>query len=98
MKGGKPAKVADNVLAREFNPNKPNHAWVSDITYVQTYEGYLYVAIVIDLFSRRVVGWSMDKVMDRHLVINAENDGCLATPAKERGVSTQRSGESIRKS
>jgi len=71
MKGGKPAKVADNVLAREFNPNKPNHAWVSDITYVQTYEGYLYVAIVIDLFSRRVVGWSMDKIMDRHLVINA---------------------------
>ena len=71
MKGGKPAKVADNVLAREFNPNKPNYAWVSDITYVQTYEGYLYVAVVIDLFSRRVVGWSMDKMMDRHLVINA---------------------------
>ncbi len=44
---------------------------MSDITYVQTYEGYLYVAVIIDLFSRRVVGWSMDKMMDRHLVINA---------------------------
>jgi putative transposase len=41
MKGGKPAKVADNLLAREFSPEKPNHAWVSDITYVRTYEGYL---------------------------------------------------------
>lgn len=71
MKGGKPAKVADNLLAREFSPDKPNHAWVSDITYVRTYEGYLYVAVVLDLFSRRVVGWSMDKTMDRHLVINA---------------------------
>ncbi|WP_445928518.1 DDE-type integrase/transposase/recombinase, partial [Marinomonas sp. TI.3.20] len=46
----------------------PNKTWVSDITYVRTHEGFLYVATVIDLFSRRVVGWSMDKMMDRHLV------------------------------
>jgi len=64
-------KIADNLLDRNFNPDKPNDRWVSDITYVRTYEGFLYVATVIDLFSRRVVGWSMDKNIDRHLVINA---------------------------
>jgi putative transposase len=64
-------KIADNILDRQFNPKAPNHAWVSDITYIRTHEGFLYVATVMDLFSRRVVGWSMDKTMDRHLVINA---------------------------
>jgi putative transposase len=71
IKGGKPANIAANVLDRNFNPGAPNKAWVSDITYVRTYEGFLYVAIVLDLFSRRVVGWSMDKKIDRHLVLNA---------------------------
>ena len=71
IKGGKPASIADNVLDRQFSPEVPNQAWVSDITYIRTYEGFLYVATVIDLFSRRIVGWSMDKTMDRHLVINA---------------------------
>lgn len=67
IKGGKPSRIADNVLERNFAPDSPNVAWVSDITYVRTYEGFLYLAMVIDLFSRRVVGWSMDK----HLVIRA---------------------------
>lgn len=71
IQGGKVGKFADNILKRQFNPDAPNKAWVSDITYVRTHEGFLYVATVIDLFSRRVVGWSMDKMMDRHLVINA---------------------------
>ncbi len=71
MKGGKTANVADNVLDRDFSPAQPNKSWVSDITYVRTYEGFLYVATVLDLFSRRVVGWSMDKNIDRHLVIHA---------------------------
>ncbi|MFC0445372.1 IS3 family transposase, partial [Pseudidiomarina halophila] len=70
-KGGKPGRVAENILERQFNPKAPNTSWVSDITYVRTYEGFLYVATVIDLFSRRVVGWSMDKNMDKHLVIRA---------------------------
>jgi len=69
--GGKPSKVADNLLARQFNPPAPNKIWVSDITYIRTYEGFLYVATVMDLFSRRIVGWSMDKCMDKHLVIKA---------------------------
>jgi putative transposase len=69
--GGKSGKIAGNILDRQFNPKAPNHAWVSDITYIKTHEGFVYVATVIDLFSRRVVGWSMDKTMDRHLAINA---------------------------
>jgi putative transposase len=71
MKGGKIANVAENILDRNFNPAEPNRRWVSDITYIRTYEGFLYVATVLDLFSRRIVGWSMDKHIDRHLVINA---------------------------
>jgi putative transposase len=71
IKGGKLANVAANVLDRNFNPDEPNQAWVSDITYVRTYEGFLYVATVLDLFSRRIVGWLMDKTMDQHLVIRA---------------------------
>lgn len=71
IKGGGVGKIADNILARDFSPSEPNRSWVSDITYVRTHEGFLYVAIVLDLFSRRIVGWSMDKTMDRHLVIRA---------------------------
>ena len=70
-KGGKTSHIADNLLDRNFNPDTPNTFWVSDITYVRTYEGFLYVATVLDLFSRKIVGWSMDKNMDRHLVIRA---------------------------
>ena len=71
IKRGKTAKIADNILQRDFNPDAPNKSWVSDITYVKTYEGFLYVAMVLDLFSRRVIGWSMGKTIDRHLVIDA---------------------------
>ena len=71
IKGSKPSNVADNILERNFNPSQPNQVWVSDITYVRTYEGFLYVATVLDLFSRRVIGWSMDKSIDRHLVMRA---------------------------
>ncbi|KPZ67204.1 MULTISPECIES: DDE-type integrase/transposase/recombinase [Pseudoalteromonas] len=53
----------------QFNPPAPNQTWASDITYVRTYDGFLYVATVMDLFSRRIVGWSMDKNMDKNLVI-----------------------------
>lgn len=63
--------VADNVLNREFNPDKPNQAWVSDITYVWTVQGWLYLAVVMDLYSRRIVGWCMDRTMTQALVIRA---------------------------
>jgi putative transposase len=63
--------IADNILKRQFNPSLPNRAWVADITNMPTKEGWLYLATVIDLFSRRVVGWAMSKYIDSDLVIAA---------------------------
>lgn len=63
--------VAENVLNQEFEQAVPNAAWVSDITYVWTDEGWLYLASVLDLYSRRVVGWSMSERMTSDLVISA---------------------------
>jgi putative transposase len=71
IKGGKVGKITDNILDPHFAPDKPNQAWLSDITYVRTHAGFLYVAMGLDLFSRRIVGWSMDKTMERHLGIRA---------------------------
>ncbi len=53
--------IAKNLLDRDFSSPAPNRRWVSDITYVWTLEGWLYLAVVLDLFSRRIVGWAMDK-------------------------------------
>lgn len=63
--------VAPNHLDRDFRPAEPNQAWVCDITYVPTTEGWLYLAIVLDLYSRRIVGWSLSVRATRQLVINA---------------------------
>ena len=63
--------VAENVLNRQFNPTRPNQAWGADITYLWTQEGWVYLAVVIDLYSRRVVGWAMDRRMKKALVIRA---------------------------
>lgn len=63
--------VADNVLDRDFDPSGPNESWVADITYIPTGEGWLYLAIVEDLYSRRVVGWSMAATMESRLVVDA---------------------------
>ena len=63
--------VAPNVLGRSFEAAAPNRKWIADFTYVWTAEGWLYVAAVIDLFSRRVVGWSMSAAMTAQLVTDA---------------------------
>ena len=63
--------VAPNLLNRNFTVAAPNQAWSGDITYIPTEEGWLFLAVVIDLFSRRVVGWSMQPDMRRDLVIDA---------------------------
>src|SRR5262249_19999102 len=63
--------VAANVLNRTFEASAPNRKWIADFTYVWTTEGWLYVAVVIDLFSRRVVGWSMSAAMTAQLVTDA---------------------------
>ena len=69
--GGAPHNVAANILDRQFDVAQPNMAWVTDITYIRTYEGWLYLAAVVDLFSRQVVGWSMDSRMSKELVLQA---------------------------
>jgi len=63
--------IAPNLLNRNFRVASPNRAWVCDITYFWTGEGWLYLAIVLDLFSRRIVGWSMGNRIERNLVIDA---------------------------
>jgi putative transposase len=60
--------VAPNLLARDFTASAPNERWVTDITYVWTREGWLYLAAILDLFSRRVVGWATDERIDQKLV------------------------------
>ena len=66
-----PSVIAANTLARQFNPIEPNQSWVTDITYIRTHEGWLYLAVVIDLFSRLVVGWSMKSRITTDLVLDA---------------------------
>jgi putative transposase len=63
--------VADNLLGRQFSPAAPNRAWVSDITYVPVAGGWLYLAVVMDLYARRVVGWALEEHMTEALVLNA---------------------------
>jgi putative transposase len=68
---GKPSVLAPNRLQRQFTMAEPDVAWVTDITYLATYEGWLYLAVVLDLFSRRVIGWSMQATLARGLVMEA---------------------------
>jgi putative transposase len=63
--------VATNLLDRQFNPSGANEVWVADITYIPTREGWLYLAAVEDLYSRRVVGWAMAEHMESRLVVDA---------------------------
>ena len=71
MRSGAVAQAAPNRLEQNFTVPQPNQVWVTDITYIRTHEGWLYLAVVIDLFSRQVVGWSMGSRIDTELVINA---------------------------
>tara|TARA_R110002110_G_C13337818_1_gene707415 strand:+ start:340 stop:1212 length:873 start_codon:yes stop_codon:yes gene_type:complete len=70
-RGGKVSVVMPNRLQRQFTVNTPDEAWVTDITHIRTHEGWLYLAIVVDLFSRKVVGWSMRSRITKELVLNA---------------------------
>lgn len=71
MNNGSPATVAPNILQRQFDVEQPNRSWVTDITYIRTYEGWLYLAVVLDLFSRQIIGWSMHSRMEADLVMRA---------------------------
>ena len=68
---GKPAVLIPNTLKRQFTVTRPNKAWVTDITYIRTWQGWLYRAVVMDLFSRRIVGWSTGPTIHREVVLDA---------------------------
>ena len=68
---GRPSIIAPNRLQREFTVDTPDQAWVTDITYIRTWQGWLYLAVVLDLYSRKVVGWSMKPSLAKDLVVDA---------------------------
>jgi transposase InsO family protein len=72
--------VAPNLLMRDFEIEAPNTAWVTDITYLATLEGWLYLAVILDLFSRRVVGYAMSERIDRELVLEALRKALVHRP------------------
>jgi putative transposase len=70
-RSGPPSVVAPNRLEQQFTTDAPDKAWVTDITHIRTHEGWLYLAVVLDLFSRRIIGWSMQSRITREIVLNA---------------------------
>ena len=68
---GKPSVLAPNLVKRNFDVEQPNKVWVTDITYIRTWEGWLYLAVVMDLFSRKVIGWATRPTIHRQLVLDA---------------------------
>ena len=69
--GGKSAELIPNLVKRNFDVSQPNRIWVTDITYVRTWQGWLYLAVVLDLFSRKVIGWATRQTIHRELVLDA---------------------------
>jgi len=70
-RGGQVGHVAANLLDRQFDVTEPDTVWATDITYIRTHEGFLYLAVVLDLYSRRVIGWSMQSRMTADVVLKA---------------------------
>ena len=68
---GKPVELIPDLVKRNFEVSQPNRVWVSDITYIRTWEGWLYLAIVMDLFSRRIIGWATRSTLHRDLALDA---------------------------
>ena len=68
---GRPSLIAPNTLNRAFTVERPDRVWVTDITYIRTWQGWLYLAVIVDLFARKVVGWSMKPTLARELVLDA---------------------------
>ena len=71
FKPSAPPVISENHVQQQFVVAEPDNTWVTDITYIKTYEGWLYLAVVVDLFSRKVIGWSMQPTMKREIVIKA---------------------------
>ena len=79
------ARPAPDLVERDFSADAPDRLWVADVTHVPTWAGFLFLAVVVDAFSRRVVGWSMANHMRTALVLDALNMALCATPARGGG-------------
>jgi len=73
--------VADNILDRNFEPDFLNKSWAGDIAYLWTREGWLYLAVVIDLFSRKVIGWAIEPAFKSRTCFKGSQDGCKYSSA-----------------
>ena len=71
--------VAENVLAQDFSTTGPNQTWAGEITYLWTDEGWVYLAVILDLHSRQVIGWAMDRTMTARARVRCPSDGPVAT-------------------
>ena len=78
--------IADNVLNQDFSAGTINEVWTSDITYIWTKEGWLYLGVILDAFSRQIVGWSMSERIDRHLVTNAIKSAITRRQPKDKVI------------
>ena len=87
--------IAKHRLKRNFEAKKPNQKWVSDITYIHTGEGWLYLAAFIDLYSRKVVGWSMSARMTADIVVDAFPNGTVQAETKGSEISALRSWKPV---
>lgn len=92
---GGPVGVVTNVLNRSFAPQVPNRVWITDITYIRTYEGWLFLAAVMDLYSRQIVGWATAPTMTSDLVLQAWGGGRVATQAGPGRRGALRAGLSV---
>jgi putative transposase len=79
----KPSAVIPDLVKRNFDVIRPNKVWVTDITYIRTWEGWLYLAVVMDLFSRKVIGWAVAPTLPRELVLEAVVKAVRSRRAKE---------------
>lgn len=75
--------IYPNLLDRQFNPEKPNRAWTTDVTYIWTSEGWLYLATVMDLYSRKIIGWNMSERMTKELCLVALDRALNARPTSK---------------
>lgn len=80
--------VAPNQLERPFTPGSPNQVWVTDVTYIATWAGWLYLAVVLDLGSRQVVGWALGARLDRHLMLTALDRALIRRRPHAESVAT----------
>ena len=88
--------MSPNRLQRQFNSGCSDERWVTDITYIRTHEGWLYLAVVVDLFSRKIIGWSMQSRMTKDIVLNALLMAVYGVIPK-KGAGSFGSGQSVHK-